>query len=225
MKFSSSAIAAASAMAIFSTSVAAATVMNTTQINSGFAVSSIDLLQTSLASTTSTGDYTKGYGVRPISALTNGIFGGAFADYGSAVFADGANSLTYTLNRAYNLTSIATFSGWDGSRGGQSYTISYASAASPMLFVALASVYNNASGGGNVSTRAVITSGAGLLASNVVAVKFDFRSDLATGFAAYREIDVFGAAAVPEPASWALMIAGFGMVGAAARRRRMVVVA
>jgi hypothetical protein len=29
-------------------------------------------------------------------------------------------------------------------------------------------------------------------------------------------------AAVPEPASWAMMIAGFGMVGAIARRRRMV---
>ncbi len=29
--------------------------------------------------------------------------------------------------------------------------------------------------------------------------------------------------AIPEPASWALMIAGFGLVGAAARRRRMAV--
>ena len=32
-------------------------------------------------------------------------------------------------------------------------------------------------------------------------------------------------AAVPEPASWAMMIAGFGMVGAAARSRRRVAVA
>nr|WP_310523920.1 PEPxxWA-CTERM sorting domain-containing protein [Polymorphobacter sp.] len=29
-----------------------------------------------------------------------------------------------------------------------------------------------------------------------------------------------GTGAVPEPASWAMMIAGFGLVGAAARRRR-----
>ena len=30
---------------------------------------------------------------------------------------------------------------------------------------------------------------------------------------------------VPEPASWAMMIAGFGLVGAAARRRRQTVTA
>ena len=33
---------------------------------------------------------------------------------------------------------------------------------------------------------------------------------------------VFSANAVPEPATWGLMIAGFGMVGTAARRRRTV---
>jgi hypothetical protein len=34
------------------------------------------------------------------------------------------------------------------------------------------------------------------------------------------ETDTFAGAAVPEPASWALMIAGFGLIGAASRRRR-----
>ena len=29
-----------------------------------------------------------------------------------------------------------------------------------------------------------------------------------------------GAGAVPEPATWEMLIAGFGLVGAAARRRR-----
>ncbi|OYU15306.1 MAG: hypothetical protein CFE37_06910 [Alphaproteobacteria bacterium PA4] len=33
---------------------------------------------------------------------------------------------------------------------------------------------------------------------------------------------VFNAAAVPEPASWAMLIAGFGLIGAAQRRRRAV---
>jgi hypothetical protein len=35
----------------------------------------------------------------------------------------------------------------------------------------------------------------------------------------------FSANAVPEPASWAMLIAGFGLVGAAARRRRTAVAA
>ena len=34
-----------------------------------------------------------------------------------------------------------------------------------------------------------------------------------------------GTLAVPEPASWAMLIAGFGLVGAAARRRRTIVAA
>ncbi|HEX7886681.1 MAG TPA: PEPxxWA-CTERM sorting domain-containing protein [Phenylobacterium sp.] len=34
------------------------------------------------------------------------------------------------------------------------------------------------------------------------------------------EVDNFAAGAVPEPASWALMITGFGMTGALMRRRR-----
>lgn len=37
------------------------------------------------------------------------------------------------------------------------------------------------------------------------------------------EFDDFGATAVPEPATWALLIAGFGMVGFAARRRTRAV--
>lgn len=36
---------------------------------------------------------------------------------------------------------------------------------------------------------------------------------------------VFGTGAVPEPATWALMIAGFGIVGTAARRRRTALAA
>ena len=44
-----------------------------------------------------------------------------------------------------------------------------------------------------------------------------------TGAGVYSGTATFTAGAVPEPASWALMIAGFGLVGAAYRRRRMVV--
>ncbi|CAM3067380.1 PEPxxWA-CTERM sorting domain-containing protein [Sphingomonas antarctica] len=37
------------------------------------------------------------------------------------------------------------------------------------------------------------------------------------------ELRVSGVGAVPEPANWALMIGGFGLIGAASRRRRLAV--
>jgi hypothetical protein len=39
------------------------------------------------------------------------------------------------------------------------------------------------------------------------------------------ELDTIGAAAVPEPASWAMLVSGFALVGYASRRRRRTMVA
>jgi hypothetical protein len=47
-----------------------------------------------------------------------------------------------------------------------------------------------------------------------------FFQDL-NGWTFVSEIDFLGTAAVPEPGTWALMIAGFGLAGAALRRRRI----
>lgn len=46
-----------------------------------------------------------------------------------------------------------------------------------------------------------------------------FNGDLGQGY----RLDTISAAVVPEPASWALLIAGFGLVGAMQRRRRTAV--
>lgn len=48
-----------------------------------------------------------------------------------------------------------------------------------------------------------------------------FNGDFGQGF----RLDTISAAVVPEPASWALLIAGFGLVGAMQRRRRTAVAA
>ena len=197
-------------------------VTDTTQLDTAFTVSGADLLQTALARVDATGGFSR-EGEVGLAALTDGSFGPVGSVISgnanlAAATADATNTITYALDGAYNLSSIATYAGWDAYRGGQSYTVSYATAAAPTTFVTLASEYNNAQGGGDVNTRAVITRSSGLLAGDVTAIRFVFNGDLTYGYAGYREIDVVGAA-VPEPAMWALFVAGFGLVGSAVRRR------
>ena len=50
----------------------------------------------------------------------------------------------------------------------------------------------------------------------------DFYSDTRTGSFALDISGVTNAAVVPEPASWAMLVSGFGLVGAAMRRRGQV---
>lgn len=73
---------------------------------------------------------------------------------------------------------------------------------------------NGDQGNAITNRRVFITAGAGEAITGLT-----FRS---TGVAF--EFDTIAAGAVPEPQSWAMLIAGFGMIGAAARRRRTTVV-
>lgn len=56
--------------------------------------------------------------------------------------------------------------------------------------------------------------------STSTAVTFTFRND--PNFWYLDNVTIAETAAVPEPASWAMMVAGFGLIGGAARRRRKV---
>jgi len=65
------------------------------------------------------------------------------------------------------------------------------------------------------------------LTGNTLTVQFNQRTDFAWVFVSEVTFDgsasvVPGVPGIPEPATWAMMIAGFGFVGAAARRRRAV---
>lgn len=56
-------------------------------------------------------------------------------------------------------------------------------------------------------------------------VSVTFSTQLVTDFTGNLGLRGFGAAAVPEPATWAMMIAGFGLIGLFTRRRVATVVA
>ena len=201
---------------------AAVVVANSTQFNVGYTVAVNDALN--IASITdSSGNFSRENAIG-LSTLNGGAYGtqGNQGNGGLAATGDGGEYVVFTLPSAIDIRQIRTYSGWDNYRGGQSYTLSYATAAAPTTFIALASEYNDAKEGGNTNTRAIIYDTTGPLATNVIALRWDFNGDLTFGYAGYREFDVF---AVPEPATWGLMIAGFGMVGFAARRRRATVAA
>jgi hypothetical protein len=81
--------------------------------------------------------------------------------------------------------------------------------------------------GGAATALAIPTNGAlqtfAFNALGVTSVAFSFLpgEDANNSISSYARIDnlVLGAAGVPEPASWAMMIAGFGLIGGVMRRR------
>ncbi len=115
-------------------------------------------------------------------------------------------------------TTIDLVSGTAGA-GGASILFPYLESSNPMLASALRSQYLGAVAGkqGNVS----LTLGQGLLPPNDDGVTgLSVPIELGRQFRLNSALDGDGAQAIPEPASWAMLIAGFGLVGAAARRRR-----
>lgn len=192
-----------------------------------FTPSGIDLLQTALdgvpATTGVFSDFLGGGNREPL--LRDGGAGGPDAanPFAAGYVAIGAEAfVTYSLNlgaspAGYDLTAIQTFAAWDEGRDRQDIAISYATVADPTTFIALTSYAFDPPEGAAFS-RVSVTPGAGdaFLARGVHAIRFTFPNQ-ESGTAAYREIDVFGVSAVPEPASWALMLGGAGLL---AWRRR-----
>jgi len=150
------------------------------------------------------------YGTGSAGVLANGSVGsfnywpGMGSSATEVVCGDAAGgagqSVTYTLSgwtNGFSLTNITVYGGWgDAGRDSQDYTVYYSTITSPATFIQLGSVnYNPVNPAGVQSaTRVTLLPASGFLATNVVAVKFDFTTPAPENDACgYSEIQVFGA--------------------------------
>jgi hypothetical protein len=125
------------------------------------------------------------------------------------------STIIYPLPAAtygFNLTNITVYGGWaSNGRDQQAYTVYYSTVMAPANFISLAVVNFNPSLSSSVqsATRVTLTSSAGVLATNVAAVKFDFTSPVSeNGYCGYAAITVFGTPGI-APAVSAAMSATF----------------
>jgi len=122
----------------------------------------------------------------PITTSTNYVTCGNGSGAGSL--------LIYTLpdsDHGFDLTNITVYGGWaDSGRDQQAYSVYYSTVTAPTNFISLAIVNFNPPIANNIqsATRAMLTSSAGVLATNVAAVKFDFTSPASeNGYCAMQE--------------------------------------
>ena len=179
--------------------------LSTAGSSSGFTVSSSDLLQTNLSSSSVTGNISDAEGLHSaasIAPLTNGQFGPA-----GLINSPGPNpdlviirngvQITYNLDTGtnplgYDLTNINTYAGWrDSGRSRQDYTVLYSTVSDPSTFHVLDNVAGLTYGGRPSDTAVFLTSSTGSLARNVASIEFSF-PHTQNGYVGYRELDVLG---------------------------------
>jgi hypothetical protein len=147
----------------------------------------------SVISLTAGGSLTIAAGGSPKTTSTN------YVTCGNGGNPAAGSTVIYTLagsTNGYDLTNIVVYGGWgDNGRDQQAFTVYYSTAGAPANFVALATVNFNPSIAANLqsATRVSIAYSAGLLASNVAALKFDFTNPSSeNGYCGYAQITVFG---------------------------------
>jgi hypothetical protein len=153
---------------------------------------------------------------------------------------------TATFGNTFEISGSNGFSSVSGLNGTMNGTLSFAATEGTTINQALANffVFNDGRGGFfNFSPTSVLTqtysytpgvsSSVGLYILGNVADAFQgftptpsslslsFNSTGGSPYSASATLSVPPAGAVPEPASWALMIVGFGLIGGAMRRRKV----
>ncbi len=142
-------------------------------------------------------------GVPTLTDGTYGVVGEGDTLTGASI--GSGQALYYKLpasSNGWNITSIETYGGWnDVGRNWQGYEIDYATVAAPNTFIeldALSPAYDPPVPAAEPNaTRVIWTSGTGEpLATNVVAIEFNFDVSVENGWEGYNELQVFGTNAV-----------------------------
>jgi len=152
----------------------------------------------------------------------------------------------YLTDLSFSATSSAPITSMGGvfEQGGWSGTISFTQAGGTVNVLTATftdAVFTVTTGpGGSQSGSLIVSGGCGsvlcytsdwLSVDNLKVNNFGLSFSGITGYTAAggnftaSGSGTFAGAPIPEPATWALMIAGFGLIGAAARRRRIAVAA
>ena len=197
------------AFASFTAAVSAQIVVSgETNNDTGFTVSSTDLLPSSLVSTTdniSVNAVENNAIGGSVALLDNGSFGAAGASGGICI---NGGSVTYYLNTpgaspGYDISQVNVYSGWnDDGRDGQNYTLSYSTVANPLTFVDISTVVRDESGRFE-KTSVTEATAPNLLATGVKAIRITFNGQ-ENGGVGYKEIDVIGTTPVilPRNLTW-----------------------
>ena len=140
--------------------------------------------------------------------------GGALVNYGGS----SVSRLTYNDGQAFRLNEIEIAHNYGNSSGLNTYD-----------WYTVVFTFDYADGTSKVEERTLSNAAGNWL--NATTVEFDEALLIAfswkpgqntSGFLQFDNIVLNREAAVPEPATWALLIAGFGFVGASLRRRRAI---